>query len=259
MSAGTRRGLMAALHAVPAPMVTSLRRVPMGLRLIRPLGNRLLPDEPAAVTPRSSAGASLRLLIDPQTEKFLWARDHEAAVQHELAATLRPGMAFWVVGAHAGFFSIIAGRLVGERGCVHAFEPAPDTGARLAASATASALSNLTVHDAAMSAAAGRGTIYEHRHGAVASLVRGKDAGIGRDVPCTTLDETPAELGDAGGVKVDVEGVDVDVLSGGQGLFSRRTAHMVVGFSTEAVLDQVRRLLPLHEFRQLDDRHWVLR
>lgn len=145
---------MAALHAVPAPMVTSLRRVPMGSRLIRPLVNRLLPDEPTAVTLRSGVGAGLRLVIDPQTEKFLWARDHEVAVQHELAATLRPGMVFSDVDAHAGFFSIIAGRLVGERGWVHAFEPMPDTRARLAASATASGLTNLTVHDAAMSAAA---------------------------------------------------------------------------------------------------------
>ncbi len=146
-------------------MVTSLRRVPLGLRLIRPLVTRLLPDEPTAVTLRSGVGAGLRLVIDPQTEKFLWAGDHEVAVQHELAATLRPGMVFWDEGAHAGFFSI-AGRLVGERGWVHAFEPMP---------------------------------------------------------------------------------------------LSRRIAHMIVEFTNETVLDQVRRLLPLHEFRQLDDRHWVLR
>lgn len=88
-------------------------------------------------------------MIGPQTERSLWAGDHEAAVQHELAATLRPGIAFWVVGAHAGFFSIIAGRLVGERGWVHAFEPMPATRVRLAASATASGLTNLTVHDSA--------------------------------------------------------------------------------------------------------------
>lgn len=102
-------------------------------------------------------------------------------------------------------------------------------------------------------------TIYKHSHSAVASLVRGNDVGIGRDVPCTTLDEAPAELGDPDVVKVDVAGVGFEILSGGQERLSRRTALMIVAFPNEIVLDQARRLLPLHEFRELDDRHWVLR
>lgn len=259
MSAGTRARLAAALHAVPAPVVTSLQRLPVVARLIRPLVNRLMPKEPTAVTLRSGVGAGLRLVIDPQTEKFLWAGDHELAVQHELAATLKPGMVFWDVGAHAGFFSIIAGRLVGERGRVHAFEPMPDTRARLAESAVSSRLTNLTVHSSAMSAEVGRVTIYEHRHSAVASLVRGAGAGVGREVASTTLDVMAAELGDPDVVKIDVEGVEVDILRGGRELLGRRSARLVVEFTNDTVLEEARRLLPVHDFRRLDDRHWTLR
>ncbi len=108
-----------------------------------------------------------------------------------------------------------------------------------------------------MSAAADRVTIYEHNDSAVATLVRGNDAGIGRCL--LHPDETATELRDRDVVKVDVEGVEVDILRGRQEPLSRRIAHMIVEFTNEAVLDQARRLLPLHEFRQLDDRHWVLR
>lgn len=204
-----RARIAATLHAVPAPLVTSLRRIPLVAQLIRPLVNRLLPDEPTAVTVRSGVGVGLRLVIDPQTEKFLWAGDHEPAVQQELAATLRPGMVFWDVGAHAGFFTIIAGRLVGNGGRVHAFEPMPATRTRLRASVAHSGLTNVTVHDCALSSQAGPVTIYEHQQSVVASLVGGVGAGIGRDVRCSTLDDIATEVGQPDVVKIDVEGVEV--------------------------------------------------
>ena len=102
-------------------------------------------------------------------------------------------------------------------------------------------------------------TIYGHRHSAVPSPVRGKDAGIGEGVRWTTPDETPGELGDPDVVKMDVEGFEVDILSCGQEPLSRRTDHMIVECTIETVFDQARRLLPIHEFRPLDDRLWVLR
>ena len=183
------------LHAVPGPLVTSLRRIPVVARMVRPIVNRLLPDEPTAVTVRSGVGAGLRLVIDPQPEKFLWTGDQDLAMQRELAATLRPAMVFWDVGAHAGFFTIIAGRLVGNRGRVQAFEPMPATRTQLRASVAHSDLTNVTVHDCAVSSRAGQVTIYEHQQRVVASLVRGVDAAIGRDVGCSTLDEMAAEVG----------------------------------------------------------------
>lgn len=259
MNTTVRGRMAAALHAVPAPVVTSLRRIPVAARLIRPLVNRMLPEEPTAVTVRSGVGAGLRLVIDPQSEKFLWAGEHEPAVQQELAASLRPGMVFWDVGAHAGFFTVMAGRLVGERGRVHAFEPMPTTRARLQQSVAQSGLNNVTFHDCAISSEAGPVTIYEHRHSAIASLVRGPGAGVGHDVRCSTLDEVADELGDPDVVKIDVEGVEADILRGGRRLLARRSSRVIVEFTDDTVLAEAHRLLPSHEFRQLDDRHWLLR
>ncbi|MDX2132111.1 MAG: FkbM family methyltransferase [Planctomycetota bacterium] len=43
------------------------------------------------------------------------------------ALVLRPGMVFFDVGSHFGYFSLLASHLVGPSGQVHAFEPTPST------------------------------------------------------------------------------------------------------------------------------------
>ena len=40
-------------------------------------------------------------------------------------AVARPGMVAWDVGAHVGFYTLLFAELVGRRGKVYAFEPAP--------------------------------------------------------------------------------------------------------------------------------------
>ena len=40
---------------------------------------------------------------------------------------LKPGMAFLDVGAHVGYFTLLAGWLVGNSSQVHSFEPTPST------------------------------------------------------------------------------------------------------------------------------------
>src|SRR5262249_48315510 len=48
-----------------------------------------------------------------------------------LLRVLRPGDVFVDVGAHIGYFSILAAKLVGPTGAVFSFEPEPDNFARL--------------------------------------------------------------------------------------------------------------------------------
>ena len=40
---------------------------------------------------------------------------------------LKPGMVFLDIGAHIGYYSMLASKLVGEKGQVHCFEPTPST------------------------------------------------------------------------------------------------------------------------------------
>lgn len=51
----------------------------------------------------------------------------EKDLTQALIRYLRPGMVFFDIGAHIGYFSLLAARLVGAEGRVHAFEPTPST------------------------------------------------------------------------------------------------------------------------------------
>ncbi len=59
---------------------------------------------------------------------FIWLhRFNEEDLTFTLAKYLKPGMTFLDVGAHIGYFSILASFLVGPKGRVHSFEVTPRT------------------------------------------------------------------------------------------------------------------------------------
>lgn len=60
------------------------------------------------------------------TPKLLASRVWEPEVTEFIKQNLRPGQVFIDVGAHVGYYSLLASRLVGENGKVFAFEPDPE-------------------------------------------------------------------------------------------------------------------------------------
>src|SRR5690349_4263474 len=67
---------------------------------------------------------------------FLWVRSHryvngywighyELSIQRAITTLLKQGDTFWDLGANAGFFTLVAARLVGFEGKCVAFEPEP--------------------------------------------------------------------------------------------------------------------------------------
>jgi FkbM family methyltransferase len=64
-------------------------------------------------------------------ESLVADRFYEPETTMLVAAVLRPGDVFVDVGAHVGYFSMIAASLVGPTGQVISFEPAPDNYAHL--------------------------------------------------------------------------------------------------------------------------------
>ncbi|SNS32782.1 methyltransferase, FkbM family [Sphingomonas laterariae] len=59
-----------------------------------------------------------------------------------VVSTIRPGMAFFDIGANAGLFSMVAGKRLGPDGVIVAFEPSPRTFHDLVANAVANGLAN---------------------------------------------------------------------------------------------------------------------
>jgi FkbM family methyltransferase len=249
---------VALLDRAPAALAACLRAGTRPSRVLAPVLNAFLPSAETIVTIRSGAAAGLRIPIHPRGEKFYWTGAYEPEVQSALMRLLRPGMSFWDIGAHAGFMTLLASRLVGERGVVHAFEPAEPTRQRLLVALRANDTTNVLVHDVAVGAESGTTRLYSHGSSSMWTTVAELGEAPAGDVAARTLDELAEELGAPDLIKVDVEGAETDVLRGGSTLLASGRSKLLVEFGSAGLLDQARAVCPQYAFTQLDDSHWLL-
>lgn len=131
---------------------------------------------------------------------------------------LRPGMIVIDGGANMGGYSVLASRRVGADGRVFAFEPEPRNAARLRKRLRG--CPNVEVVEKALSDTDGTATLHLDSFHAGHSLVIGADARPNSiQVPVTTLDTFARDrlLPGLDVVKLDVEGVELQVLDGMKG------------------------------------------
>lgn len=264
-------GIVRLIERVPATVAKKFHADSRLTRLIRPLANRLVPTGETTVTVQSGAARGLQLPVNLKSEKFYWTGVHEQHVQSALERELGPGMIFWDIGAHIGFMSTIAARLVGETGRVISLEPMPDTAARLRRAVDLNELDNVTIIEAAVADQPGKRKLRPPRptgdpsHGVDAAqptvmwtLVEDRGASEGITVECVTLDGLATEFERPDLVKVDAEGAEAEVLEGGLGLLESRTTRVLIEISDKATLSRVRELLPDRRFEHLGANHYLL-
>lgn len=97
-----------------------------------------------------------RLILDFMKAGMFYEPD-EASV---LLRVLKPGDVVADVGANIGFFSVLAGLLVGDSGHVIAFEPESECRAKLAANVERNDLRNVVIKDGAATDCDGPITLY---------------------------------------------------------------------------------------------------
>lgn len=143
---------------------------------------------------------------------------------------LRPGGCFYDAGAHIGYYSLLAARLVGEAGRVVAFEPDPANVHVLQENLSRNGVSNVDVVPAALWSHCGVGTFQRSaaerpdlssRRGAVVAL-NGRPPGSGLiNMKTLTLDAFAADRRPPAMIKIDVEGAEIEVLKGAQKLIAQ--------------------------------------
>jgi FkbM family methyltransferase len=147
---------------------------------------------------------------EPETTRFV-------------TALLRPGAVVLDVGAHIGYFALLAASRVGRSGAVHAFEPVPTTLARLRENIALNAFDNIATHGVACWSSAGELVIHEANTantGAASAVAvnaaRHGAATISHVVPTLPLDDRVAalRLRRVDLIKIDVEGAEGRVLQG---------------------------------------------
>jgi FkbM family methyltransferase len=157
--------------------------------------------------------------------------DYESAFRESMFACLRPADVVWDVGANIGHYSRQFSHIVGERGCVFAFEPSPRNRVELAKCARQ--LKNTHVvplalgdHEGVVAFAQGSDEL-----GATSRVVgfdEPSNCGV-VDVPVTSADQAVDRslvcLPHV--IKLDVEGYEVEVLRGATRVLGARKLRAV--------------------------------
>jgi FkbM family methyltransferase len=157
---------------------------------------------------------------------FLWERHHryvngywigqyELPVQEALRRELKPGQAFFDVGANAGFF--VAARIVGPAGRCVAFDPSPENYGSIAAQIR---LNGLTQCEAIMAAVGEEEAVasfsFDHPCSFLGHLGMARAGQQQIEVKVITPDQACARSGPPHLVKLDIEGAEIQALRGAQ-------------------------------------------
>jgi FkbM family methyltransferase len=88
----------------------------------------LLFGKPIRVKARTFWGEDMLVVIPEVVSLNIYRYGFfEEGLTRMLFEHLKPGMTFFDIGAHFGYFSLLASYLVGDKGQVHVFEPTPST------------------------------------------------------------------------------------------------------------------------------------
>lgn len=148
-----------------------------------------------------------------------WLGSYELAFQHRFAETVQEGDIVFDIGAHVGYYTLLAARRVGPGGYVYAFEPLPRNSAFLDRHIQINHLSNVTSYQVAVSDQSGSA-----HFGGGQSSSTGRITSNGElEVRAATLDDMldSGEVTPPSVMKIDVEGAEAAVLRGGQRLLAQ--------------------------------------
>jgi FkbM family methyltransferase len=169
-----------------------------------------------------AGGSRMRVRTDDLVGRVLaisgvWEPNVTAAFTRALA----PGDVCLDIGAHIGYYTVLAGRLVGPRGRVYAFEPSPGNYRNLRANVDLNGLNNVITAQLAVGEERDSAVLYEgapHNTGltTLSPVLAAKDPTPPRetivDVGPVTSVVPPEDLARVRLIKIDVEWHEIEVL-----------------------------------------------
>ena len=224
---------------------------------------------------RAGPGKGLLFSARRASEQFV-AGTYEHPVQSSLAELVKPGAVCYDIGANVGFFTLLLARLAGPTGTVYAFEPVPANASIIERNARLNRLGNVKVLRLALSRADGMSDLLLAQHVGGAVL---KGAGTPPDPAGHIIVETSAidtlinhrKIAPPDLVKIDVEGAEMDVLVGMQGVLRSQAPIVILELDDQTQAECERKVAScqsfLSEFDYRIDRlpnaypdgHWFVR
>lgn len=82
---------------------------------------------PISATVRTNHNFEINCVFPDSISSIIYLnREYEPELTRKVLENVKPGQTFIDVGAHIGYFSLLASKLVGETGQVHSFEPSKE-------------------------------------------------------------------------------------------------------------------------------------
>ncbi len=179
-------------------------------------------------------------------EAMVWLQQEEERDLKVLQKLLKGNQTFVDCGANIGLWSMVAAAVVGEKGAVYAFEPNSATVIKLKHNIALNQFQNVTIIESAVGSSAGRALLEvqeDHNRSRIVSTPSQNAA----SVPVTTLDSALRDK-TVHGLKLDVEGHELDALFGAENILKTFKPWLCVEFNT--ILSEQERLgsWPVHQY-----------
>lgn len=200
--------------------------LPRGKRLLMELLKRWLGD--ARIIIRFDLGQRMYVGPSDALERTIYCKGvYEPEVAAVFCRLIHPGSTVLDIGAHVGYYTLLAAARVGQLGSVHSFEPIRDIFNRLQNNVALNGYQNVHSNCLALSDEEGSLAIYPASggHSTMSSVLMqpGKTDLVSTKVSCTTIDAYANRQGlqRVDLIKVDAEGAELSLLHGGQQTLAR--------------------------------------
>ena len=196
----------------------------------------------------SAAGPrQLRLVLDPDqmSQRFMLndltaGQLYESETSNFIGSILQPGDTFIDIGAHVGYFTMLASTLVGPAGAVYCFEPELSNYAHLLEHIEINAASNVRPLHMAVGASPGTADFFVNADNDGGHALwevgrhpfneRTRQAPVARKVFVTSLDHIfeQRDMRTLKAIKIDAEGAEFAILVGARELLRRTRIPFIV-------------------------------
>lgn len=207
-----------------------------------------MPRQELALNLTTPNGARrLKLLLDPEqmSQRFMIndlsaGRLYEGETSNFVGSILQPGDTFIDIGAHVGYFSMLASALVGPSGRVFSFEPDRSNYAHLLDHIDANGAHNVRPMHMAVGAAPGIAEFFVNADNDGGHALwevgrhpfneRTREAPQTRKVYLTSLDDMfgDRDMRSLKGIKIDAEGAELSILMGARTLLVKNSIPFIV-------------------------------
>ena len=176
-----------------------------------------------------------------------WLGTYEYNNQLIFEEWIKPGNVVFDIGAHVGFFTLLASSLVGSRGKVFAFEPLPRNLTYLREHLQLNQVKNVEVIEAAVSQLCGQTLLDQSVSGYQTQVSEAGTLLVTKVCLDELVESNQVPVPDY--IKIDVEGHEKFVLKGAQSFLSQHHPTIFLSIHGRPVYQQCRQLLESLDYK----------